>query len=170
MPEIEVPQGTAAKPSPAPARHLLGCAAQGRRQVMTHRYPVHVHYEDTDMGGIVYHANFLKFIERARSAWVRDIGLDQNAMRDAGTVFVVRRVEADFLAPARFEDALEVETRTLRVTPARLEMAQTVWRGEEALFRAAVTAACLNTSGRPVRLPAAILDRGPDQPAPVTRR
>jgi len=137
---------------------------------MTHRYPVHVHYEDTDMGGIVYHANFLKFIERARSAWVRDIGLDQNAMRDAGTVFVVRRVEADFLAPARFEDALEVETRTLRVTPARLEMAQTVWRGEEALFRAAVTAACLNTSGRPVRLPAAILDRGPDQPAPVTRR
>ncbi|HKL66182.1 MAG TPA: tol-pal system-associated acyl-CoA thioesterase [Roseovarius sp.] len=137
---------------------------------MTHRYPVQVQYEDTDMGGIVYHANFLKFIERARSAWVRDLGLDQNAMRGAGTVFVVRRVEADFLAPAHFEDALEVETRTLRVTPARLEMAQTVWRGGTALFRAAVTAACLSRSGRPVRLPAAILDHTPEQPAPATRR
>jgi len=131
---------------------------------MTHRYPVHVHYEDTDMGGIVYHANFLKFIERARSAWVRDIGLDQIAMRDAGTVFVVRRVEADFLSPAHFEDALEVETRTLRVTPARLEMAQSVWRGETELFRAVVTAACLSRSGRPVRLPGILLDQPTDQP------
>lgn len=123
---------------------------------MTHRYTVHVHYEDTDMGGIVYHANFLKFIERARSAWVRDLGIDQNAMRDAGTVFVVRRVEADFLAPARLDDALEIETRTLSATGARLVMAQTVRRGGEDLFRAVVTVACLSASGRPVRLPDAI--------------
>jgi acyl-CoA thioester hydrolase len=137
---------------------------------MTHRYPVHVHYEDTDMGGIVYHANFLKFIERARSAWVRDLGIDQNAMRDAGTVFVVRRVEADFLAPARYEDVLEVETRLLRVTPARLEMTQTVRRGTADLFHAVVTAACLGASGRPVRMPDAILRQAPDQPSPTTRR
>ncbi|WP_104019547.1 tol-pal system-associated acyl-CoA thioesterase [Roseovarius nitratireducens] len=137
---------------------------------MTHRYAVQVHYEDTDMGGIVYHANFLKFIERARSAWVRDLGLDQNAMREAGTVFVVRRVEADFLAPARLDDALGIETRTLRATGARLEMAQSVWRGEDLLFRAVVTVACLSRAGRPVRLPAAILDQPRDQVAPVTRK
>jgi len=141
---------------------------------MTHRYPVQVHYEDTDMGGIVYHANFLKFIERARSAWVRDLGVDQNAMRAAGTVFVVRRVEADFLAPARLDETLAVETRTLRATGARLEMMQTVFRGDDLLFRAAVTVACLSASGRPARLPAElILQPGgapPDQAAPTTRR
>lgn len=141
---------------------------------MTHRYRVHVNYEDTDMGGIVYHANFLKFIERARSAWVRDLGIDQNAMRAAGTVFVVRRLEADFLAPARFEDVLEVETRTVAATGARLVMDQVVRRGDEMLFRAMVTVACLTGAGRPARLPAAILGQPievpPDQTVPTTRR
>jgi acyl-CoA thioester hydrolase len=141
-----------------------------RRQAMTHRYPVEVHYEDTDMGGIVYHANFLKFTERARSAWVRELGIDQNAMRAAGRVFVVTRMVADFLAPAYFEDALGVVTRILRVTPARLEMAQSVWRGEAELFRAVTTLACLSTSGRPARLPAAILGQSPDQDSVTTRR
>lgn len=141
---------------------------------MTHRYPVHVHYEDTDMGGIVYHANFLRFIERARSAWVRDLGVDQNAMRETGTVFVVRRIAADFLAPAYFDDALEIETRTLRATGARLEMEQSVFRDSDVLFRAAVTIACLTRRGRPVRLPDAILAQrqGPsaDQSVQTTRR
>src|SRR6056297_3656456 len=86
---------------------------------MTHRFPVRVYYEDTDMGGIVYHANYLKFIERARSAWVRDLGIDQNAMRERdGVIFAVRRIEADYLGPAKFDDALEVETRTVQVTGA----------------------------------------------------
>jgi len=141
---------------------------------MIHRFPVRVFYEDTDMGGIVYHANFLKFIERARSAWVRDLGLDQNAMRAEGVIFVVRRVEADFLAPARFDDALEVETRTLRASGARLAMAQEVRRGDDTLFRAVVTVACMDKTERPTRLPAAILaqpaDTAPDQGASTTRR
>ena len=77
---------------------------------MTHRFAIRVYYEDTDMGGIVYHANFLKFIERARSEWVAGLGLDQNAMRDKGIVFAVRRVEADYLLPARYGDDLEVLT------------------------------------------------------------
>ena len=123
---------------------------------MAHHYPVHVHYEDTDMGGIVYHANFLKFIERGRSAWVRDLGIDQNALRAAGTVFVVSRIEADYLAPARLDDALDVETETLRATGARLELEQSVRRGAELLFRAKVMLACLTQAGRPARLPAAI--------------
>jgi acyl-CoA thioester hydrolase len=120
---------------------------------MTHRFAVHVHYEDTDMGGIVYHANFLKFIERARSDRVRGLGLDQVAMREAGVVFAVRRIEADYMLPARFGDALEVRTTTRSVGGARLVMDQAVMRDEEVLFAAQVTIACITVAGRPVRLP-----------------
>ncbi|SEM61009.1 acyl-CoA thioester hydrolase [Roseovarius tolerans] len=124
---------------------------------MTHRFPVRVYYEDTDMGGIVYHANYLKFIERARSAWVRDLGIDQNAMRERdGVIFAVRRVEADYLGSAKFDDALEVETRTVQVTGARLVMEHVVMRGVERLFQAMVTVVCVNEAGQPARLPANI--------------
>lgn len=122
---------------------------------MTHRFDIRVYYEDTDMGGIVYHANYLKFIERARSAWVRELGLDQNAMRARdGLIFAVRRIEAEYLAPARFDDALQVDTRTVQVTGARLLMEQIVSRAGERLFQAAVTLVCLTETGQPARLPA----------------
>ena len=124
---------------------------------MSHRFPIRVYYEDTDMGGIVYYANYLKFIERARSDWVREIGIDQNAMRDDdGVVFAVRRVEADYLMPARFDDALEVETITEAVTGARLVLEQKVTRGDDLLFSATVTIVCINEAGQPARLPANI--------------
>ena len=123
---------------------------------MTHRFPVRVYYEDTDMGGIVYHANYLKFIERARSDWVAEMGLDQNAMRDDGVVFAVRRVECDYLMAARFDDRLEVRTSLQTVTAARLVMEQEVWRGSDLVFSAVVTAVCMNATGQPVRLPANI--------------
>ncbi|MEI4233868.1 tol-pal system-associated acyl-CoA thioesterase [Roseovarius sp. D22-M7] len=124
---------------------------------MTHQFEIRVYYEDTDMGGIVYHANYLKFIERARSAWVRDLGLDQNAMRSRdGLIFAVRRIEADYLGPARFDDTLAVETRTLQVTGARLVLEQTVSRAVEKLFQATVTVVCLTEAGQPARLPANI--------------
>lgn len=123
---------------------------------MIYRYKLCVHYEDTDMGGIVYHANYLRFIERARSEWVRNLGNDQNAMKDAGLVWVVRRIEADYLAPARFEDELEIETEVLSVSTARLTMGQLVKRGETEIFRATVTAVCMTVDGKPTRLPAEI--------------
>ncbi|MFD1157137.1 tol-pal system-associated acyl-CoA thioesterase [Roseovarius aestuarii] len=123
---------------------------------MSYIFPIRVYYEDTDMGGIVYYANYLKFIERARSDWVREIGIDQNAMRDQGVVFAVRRVEADYLAPARFDDELQVETTTQAVTGARLVMEQKVSRGDDLLFSAIVTIVCLNENGQPARLPANI--------------
>ncbi|WP_298389522.1 tol-pal system-associated acyl-CoA thioesterase [Ruegeria sp.] len=123
---------------------------------MTHRYSVRVYYEDTDMGGVVYHANYLKFIERARSDWVRKLGNDQNAMRDAGIVWVVRRIEADYLSAARFDDELTIETDVVAVSGARLTMSQLVKRGETEVFRAEVTAVCMNDQGKPVRLPAEI--------------
>lgn len=123
---------------------------------MSHQFPVRVYYEDTDMAGIVYHANYLKFIERARSDYVRQLGNNQNEMRDAGIVWVVRRIECDYLAAAKFDDELIVETEVAEVTNVKLVMSQVVRRGEVDLFRAVVTAVCMNAQGKPLRLPAEI--------------
>ncbi|GAA6158744.1 tol-pal system-associated acyl-CoA thioesterase [Ruegeria sp. HU-ET01832] len=121
-----------------------------------HIFPIRVYYEDTDMGGVVYHANYLKYIERARSDYVRNIGNDQNAMRDAGIVWVVRKIEAEYLATAKFDDELQIETWITALSGARLTMAQRVTRGETEVFTASVTAVCMNGQGKPVRLPAEI--------------
>ncbi|MHA7850527.1 tol-pal system-associated acyl-CoA thioesterase [Roseovarius sp.] len=124
---------------------------------MSHSFPIRVYYEDTDMAGIVYYANYLKYIERARSDWVRQLGIDQNAMRETeGLVFAVRRLEADYLASAKFDDELEVLTRTQAVTGARLVLEQVVTRGKDTLFSAVVTLVCINDTGHPARLPANI--------------
>ncbi|MEM1351490.1 MAG: tol-pal system-associated acyl-CoA thioesterase [Pseudomonadota bacterium] len=123
---------------------------------MSHRFPIRVYYEDTDMAGIVYYANYLRYIERARSDWVRDIGIDQLQMKQDGVVFAVRRVEADYLAPAHFDDVLEVRTTLVELTPARMVMEQKVLRGTDCLFVARVTIVCIGPGGRPVRLPAGL--------------
>lgn len=124
---------------------------------MTHRIHLRVYYEDTDLAGIVYYANYLKFIERGRSEFVRDLGIDQRRMKaEQGVVFAVRRVEADYLKPALFEDELIVETEVTGVTPARMEMAQRVLRGVDLLFQAKVTLVAIGAQGAPVRLPADI--------------
>ena len=122
-----------------------------------HSFTCRVYYEDTDLAGIVYYANYLKYIERARSEWVRDLGLDQRALRaEAGVVFAVRRVVAEYLAPARFDDLLDVATRVAGLTPARLVLDQRVFRGGTLLFTAEVTLVALDTAGRAVRLPSAL--------------
>jgi acyl-CoA thioester hydrolase len=124
---------------------------------MMHRFGVRVYYEDTDMAGIVYYANYLRYIERARSDWVRGLGIDQREMKARdGVVFAVRRVEADYLSPARFDDELVVETRMQAVTGVRLVLQQEVKRGAELLFCALVTIVCIAEAGQPVRLPANI--------------
>jgi acyl-CoA thioester hydrolase len=124
---------------------------------MTHRLPIRVYYEDTDLAGIVYYANYLKFIERARTEWVRSLGVDQRLLKaENGIVFAVRRVEADYLSPAHFDDLLEVETACLETTAARVVLAQRVWRGELCLVDARVTVVALAESGRPQRMPAAL--------------
>ncbi len=119
-----------------------------------HNLSIRVYYEDTDMGGIVYYANYLRFIERARSDWVREIGIDQLALKAEGIVFAVRRVEADYLAPALFDDLLDVRTHVRTLTSARMVMQQQIWRDEQMLFAAEVTIVCLNARGKPARLPA----------------
>lgn len=123
---------------------------------MTHTFPIRVYYEDTDLAGLVYYANYLKFIERARSEWVRELGIDQVEMKRDGFVFAVRRVEADYLMPAHYDDELVVETTTTENSGVRLIVKQDVKRGEVVLFSAMVTIVCLNAAGAVARLPAAI--------------
>ncbi|ACM01889.1 tol-pal system-associated acyl-CoA thioesterase [Cereibacter sphaeroides] len=124
---------------------------------MPHRFALRVYYEDTDLAGIVYYANYLKFIERARSEWVRGLGVDQARLRaESGIVFAVRRVEADYLRPAVFDDRLEVETRLVETGGARILLDQEVRRGEERLFAARVVLVCLGADGRAARLPAEV--------------
>ncbi|WP_323765642.1 tol-pal system-associated acyl-CoA thioesterase [Marinovum sp.] len=119
-----------------------------------HRFDCRVYYEDTDMAGIVYHANFLKFIERGRSEWVAALGIDQRAMREAsGQVFVVRRIECDYLSPAHYGDDLMVLTTPERIGGARMVLRQQVLRGAALLFEALVTVVVLGSEGQVLRLP-----------------
>ena len=130
---------------------------------MTHLFPVRVYHEDTDHTGVVYHAGYLRFIERARTEWARARGLDQGRLQAAeGTVFAVRRVEAEFLRPARFGDLLEVGTAIEGATGARLLLRQEVRREGALLFEALVTLVAMGPDGRPRRLPRALA--GPPTP------
>ncbi len=120
-----------------------------------HQFRTRVYYEDTDLAGIVYYANYLKFIERARTEWVASLGVDQMALRAAqGIVFAVRRVEADFLRPAKFGDDLLVETSVQSLGGARIVLEQVVLREGERLFVSVVTLVCLTEDGHAARLPA----------------
>lgn len=125
-----------------------------------HLFRTRVYFEDTDLAGIVYYANYLKFIERARSEWVASLGIDQMALKAShGIVFAVRRVEADFLRPARFADDLTVETTLQTIGGARLVLEQTVLRGGERVFASVVTLVCMTEDGHAARLPADVRAR-----------
>jgi acyl-CoA thioester hydrolase len=126
----------------------------GRIAGGVHVLPVRVYYEDTDFSGAVYHANYLKFCERARSDCLRLLGIHHHRLDRMG--FVVRRLVCDFLKPARIDDLLEVETRFRELSGARIEISQTVKRAREALFSAHVTVALVDLNGRPKRLPKAM--------------
>ena len=121
-------------------------------------WPARVYWEDTDAGGVVYYANYLKFLERARTEWLSALGLEQDRLaRQEGVVFVVRRVEADYLRPARFNDRLVVESRLERLNRASLVMAQRVSRAEEVLLEAVVKVACVaHPDFRPAKIPSIV--------------
>lgn len=126
---------------------------------MSHEFRLRVYYEDTDAGGIVYYANYLKFIERARTEALLAAGASQTALRERhGIVFVVRDVSISYLAPARLEDDLVVRTRVGRPAGTRVEMAQDVWRGDTRLVRAKVMLVCVGADWRPARIPPEVLE------------
>ncbi len=122
-----------------------------------HRWPLRVYYEDTDAAGIVYYANYLKFVERARTELLREHGIDyQGLLAGEGLVFAVRDCHIDYLRPARLDDALEVQTRVVDVSAAAIRIEQTVLRADELLVRVALRIVCLRQDGRPARLPQAV--------------
>ena len=137
-----------------------GLAPAGGRIIgKSHFFPIRVYFEDTDLAGIVYHANYLRYMERARSDLLRVLGIDQRAAQEAGEgVYAVADLAIRYLRPARLEDALVVETRCLAVRAASVEMEQTIRRGDEKLIVATVRAGFLTPDGRPRRQPAGWLD------------
>jgi acyl-CoA thioester hydrolase len=127
----------------------------------TFRWPVRVYYEDTDAGGIVYYANFLKFFERCRSEWLRALGLEQRDLAaERGLQFVVAQLAVDYLRPARLDDVLAIEARIAEIARSYLVFDQQARRGDELLARATVKVACVDARrGVPARLPAELVSR-----------
>jgi len=118
-------------------------------------WTVRVYYEDTDAGGIVYYANYLKFFERARTEWLRSLGIDQQTLRDRdGALFVVRSASVDYLASARLDDEVKLTLTVEKLGRASVQFAQQAWRGDTLLASAAVKVGCVDAVAlRPRSLP-----------------
>ena len=122
-----------------------------------HTLPLRVYYEDTDAAGIVYHANYLKFAERGRSEMLRGLGFGHRRLgQESGVGFAVRRCSVDYIAPARLEDALTVDTTLEGVGAATLNVHQQIRRDGELLVSIDMLVACIGRDGRPRRLPSAL--------------
>jgi len=107
--------------------------------------PVRVYYEDTDAAGVVYYANYLRYFERARTEWLRQLGVSQaELMVGAGLAFAVRSLSAEYLRPAKLDDVLEVRSSIGELGRAQVVFDQRIWRGEETLVTAKVRVACLD--------------------------
>lgn len=132
-----------------------GCIDQpagGRFEGREHLFPLRVYFEDTDLSGVVYHANYLRYMERARSDMLRVAGIDQRGAHEAGGgAYAIVDLSIRYRAPARLDDALLVASRVIRVSPASVVIHQTVRRGPLVLTEAEVTAALVAPTGRPKR-------------------
>ncbi len=119
---------------------------------------IRVYWEDTDAGGVVFHANYLKFFERTRTEWLRSLGLQQQALREAtGAIFVVSETQLRYLAPARLDDELRVTVRTLQMGRASMQLAQQAWCGPRLLTEAEIRIGCVDQETfRPRRIPSAL--------------
>jgi acyl-CoA thioester hydrolase len=129
--------------------------ASGQFEDGEHCFPLRVYFEDTDAGGVVYHANYLRYMERARSDMLRLLGIDQRGALERGTgVYAIADLTIRYRAPARLDDALVVRSRVRQVTAARCIIDQSVWRDATELTQGSVTVAFLDPAGRPRRQPA----------------
>lgn len=144
-------------PSPAPALANPGplLPPSGRWEDGRHRFPIRIHWENTDAGGIVYHSEYLKFAERARTEMLRLAGIDQRRMlEDSGLAFAVAHLSIAYRRPARLDDALVVDSRLDHMGGALLDLVQTIRRDAEVLAELSVRVACLSQqTGGPARLP-----------------
>jgi len=133
----------------------MGGGRRLEKTKMKFDWPVQVYWEDTDAGGVVYHSQYLNFMERARTEFLRNLGLMQTTLRDdLGILFVVRDIQIRFKKPATFDDVLHVNTQLLKVGRSLLEFEQNIYRGDEHLIAAKVDVVCIGAdSFRPVSIP-----------------
>lgn len=122
-------------------------------------WPVRVYYEDTDSGGVVYHSNYLNFMERARTEWLRALGFEQDQLRKEHQVlFAVHSIQLTYRKPARFNDALLIKSQVKKASGASMQFEQNIYRDKELLCEATVRIACLDAeSFRPKSIPTFIL-------------
>lgn len=120
-----------------------------------HHWPIRIYYEDTDSGGVVYHSNYLKFMERARTEWLRDFEIDQKALKDnLNLMFVVHEIDIKFMRPAVFNDEIEVQTKLEKLGSVKIELEQKIFRSSEILIESKVIVASVNSiSMKPMRIP-----------------
>jgi len=126
--------------------------------IKTFSLPIRIYFEDTDSGGVVYHSNYLKFMERARTEWLRSIGIDQRHLKqDHQIMFVVHRIDIQFKLPARFNDELIVKSELKDIGSSKIEFRQMIYRNDEMLINASVDIACIDSEKfKPVRIPPTI--------------
>ena len=120
-----------------------------------HHWPIRIYYEDTDSGGVVYHSNYLKFMERARTEWLRDFKIDQKALKDnLNLMFVVHEIDIKFTRPAVFNNEIEVQTKLEKLGSVKIELEQKIFRSSEILIESRVVVASVNSiSMKPMRIP-----------------
>lgn len=133
----------------------------GYFQGKTFILPIRIYYADTDLSGVVYHANYLNYMERARSEYFRAVGITKLADLDAAepTAWALRRASLDYVRPARVDDVIEVHTYTAKITGARLEAVQTTFCNGQLLVRGSVEACMITLSGKPRRIPQDVRDK-----------
>jgi acyl-CoA thioester hydrolase len=122
---------------------------------LLHPFPIRIYWEDTDAGGVVYYANYLKFFERARTEWLRALGVEQQVLREeTGAIFVVADVQARYVAPAKLDDLLTVSVKVVELGQASLQLEQQVWRGSQLLVDGRIRIGCVQAATlRPCRIP-----------------
>ena len=120
-----------------------------------HYWPIRIYYEDTDSGGVVYHSNYLKFMERARTEWLRDFEIDQKALKDnLNLMFVVHEIDIKFMRPAVFNDEIQVQTKLKKLGSVKIELEEKIFRSSELLIESQVVVASVNSiSMKPMRIP-----------------
>ncbi len=117
-------------------------------------FPVKVYYEDTDSGGVVYYANYLKFTERARTNMIQGLGLTLNKLQDDyDCLFIVKKVNCEYLQSAKLEDILEVHSKIIQVKNASFELEQNISRDNKIIFQSNIIMVCVNTKGKPKKIP-----------------
>ena len=117
-------------------------------------FPVKVYYEDTDSGGVVYYANYLKFTERARTNMIQELGFKLNQLKDDyDCLFIVKKVNCEYLQSTKLEDILEVHSKIIQVKNASFELEQNIYRNNKIIFQSNIIMVCVNTKGKPKKIP-----------------